>query len=79
MTIDGGGTVREVCPLHGGNLQERHHPPSGGRQRLDRSVAEDKSERGNVLGYEVTYKIDRSPALGNEHIGEWLIPPAVTP
>jgi hypothetical protein len=39
------------------------------------SVKEDKSTRGEVVGYEVTFKIARSPRLNNRHIGEWLIPP----
>jgi len=43
------------------------------------SVKEDKSERGNVLGYEVTYSVARSPELDNEHLGEWLIPATTTP
>lgn len=43
------------------------------------SVAEDKSERGAILGYEVTFKIDRSAAVGGGHFGEWLIEPEVVP
>lgn len=39
-----------------------------------KSVKEDKSERGSVLGYEVTFGVSRSPLLNNEHIGEWLVP-----
>lgn len=39
-----------------------------------KSVKEDKSERGTPIGYEVTFGISRSPLLGNEHIGEWLVP-----
>jgi hypothetical protein len=35
----------------------------------------DKSERGSVNGTEVTLAAKRSPALNNEHIGEWLILP----
>lgn len=38
------------------------------------SVSEDKSTRGEVLGYEVTFSIERSPVLGNGHFGEWLLP-----
>lgn len=34
----------------------------------------DKSERGSVNGTELTFAADRSPALGNEHLGEWWIP-----
>jgi hypothetical protein len=44
------------------------------------AIAEDQSTRGEVKGYEVTFKIDRSPQLSNKHLGEWLIPPVgVTP
>ena len=38
------------------------------------SVAEDKSTRGEVLGYTTTFGIARSPLLNDEHLGEWLIP-----
>lgn len=38
------------------------------------SVAEDKAERGSILGYEVTFKIERSAAVGGGHFGEWVIP-----
>lgn len=79
MTIDGGGTSMKYVLFteeifKNGTIRRR----VAGTASIG-SIAEDKSERGNVLGYEVTYKIDRHPALGNEHIGEWLIPPTVTP
>jgi hypothetical protein len=38
-------------------------------------AAVDQSTRGEVNGMEVTFKIDRSPDLNNEHLGEWLIKP----
>lgn len=38
------------------------------------SVAEDKSTRGEVLGYVVTFSIKISPLLQNGHFGEWLLP-----
>lgn len=38
----------------------------------------DKSERGKVNGLELTFGLRRSPRLNNEHVGEWLIPPAST-
>lgn len=41
------------------------------------AVAEDKSTRGEVLGYAVTFKINRSAAVGNQHFGEWLLPAEV--
>lgn len=40
-------------------------------------VVVDQSTRGEVNGVEVTFKIDRSPDLGNKHLGEWLIKPPV--
>lgn len=43
------------------------------------AVAEDRSTRGEVLGYAVTFGIERSPLLNNEHLGEWLIPRETTP
>jgi len=38
------------------------------------AVAEAKHERGAVLSYEVTFKIERSAAVGGGHFGEWVIP-----
>lgn len=38
-------------------------------------VAVDQSTRGEVNGMEVTFKIDRSADLSNNHLGEWLIKP----
>lgn len=35
----------------------------------------DKSERGTVNGTAITFSAKRSAALGNKHIGEWLIAP----
>lgn len=35
----------------------------------------DKSERGTVNGTELTFAAKRSAALGNEHLGEWLLMP----
>ena len=37
------------------------------------SVVEDKSTRGEVLGYVITFKINRSPLTGNAHFGEWVL------
>lgn len=39
------------------------------------SAVVDQSTRGEVNGLEVTFKIERSPELNNEHLGEWLIKP----
>lgn len=40
------------------------------------SVKEDKPERGSVRGYEVTFTLATSQAVGGKHFGEWLIQPA---
>lgn len=75
MTIDGGGTAEKYVIFTEEifkNLTIRRRVAANAGIK---SVKEDKSERGSVLGYEVTYKIDRSELLNNEHIGEWLIPP----
>ena len=75
ITIDGGGTDKKYVifteEIFKNLTIRRRVAANAGIQ----SVKEDKSERGSVLGYEVTYKIDRSDELNNEHIGEWLIPP----
>lgn len=79
ITIDGGGTDKKYVIFteeifKNGVIRRR----VAGNASIA-TVAEDKAERGSVQGYEVTYKIDRTPALSNEHIGEWLIPADVTP
>lgn len=75
MTIDAGGTdarysifTEEI--FKNGTIRRRWAPNVG-----IQSVKEDKNERGNVLGYEVTVKVDRSPLVNNRHFGEWLLPP----
>ena len=40
------------------------------------SVTEDRAERGAILGYEVTFKIERHDAVGGGHFGEWIVVPA---
>lgn len=37
------------------------------------SVVEDRSTRGEVLGYAITFKVNRSPETGNAHFGEWVL------
>ena len=39
------------------------------------TVVEDRSTRGEVLGYAVTFKVDRSSSLSNNHFAEWVLPP----
>ncbi len=78
MTIDAGGTevrysvfAEEI--FKNGVIRRRWAPNAG-----IKSVKEDKNERGKVLGYEVTLKLDRSPEVENNHFGEWLIPAAAS-
>jgi len=76
ITIDGGGTSAKYVlfteEIFKSGLIRRRVAANASIE----SVSEDKSERGSVLGYEVTYSIARSPELANDHIGEWLIPAA---
>lgn len=79
MTIDGGGTSTRYVTFteevfKNGVIRRRVAANVGVK-----SVKEDKSERGKVLGYEVTFSISRAPELGNQHLGEWLIPLPATP
>lgn len=73
LTIDGGGTsARYVVfteEIFKNDVIRRRVAANVGVK----NVKEDKSERGKVLGYEVTFSIDRSPELENNHLGEWLI------
>ena len=44
------------------------------------SSAENKSTRGEVLGYDDVFVMRRDAAFNNEHMGEWMIPaPATQP
>ncbi len=38
------------------------------------SQTEDQSTRGQVLGVQLVFKINRSPLFNNKHFGEWVIP-----
>ena len=40
------------------------------------TVVEDRNTRGEVLGDAFTFKVNRSPLVGNGHFGEWYLPPA---
>lgn len=79
MTIDGGGTdVKYVTfteEIFKNGVIRRRAAANVSIQ----SVKEDKSERGAVLGYEVVFDIARHAAFNNDHLGEWLIQPAVAP
>lgn len=43
------------------------------------SAVLDQTTRGEVNGMELTFAIEPSPLLGNEHIGEWLLNPTTAP
>lgn len=40
------------------------------------TTTEDQSTRGDILGEQLVFKIDRSPDLNNNHFGEWVLPAA---
>ncbi|MFJ4168492.1 IPT/TIG domain-containing protein [Paenarthrobacter sp. NPDC089714] len=74
MTVDAGGHAVQYSVFteeifKNGVIRRRWAPKVS-----IKTVKEDKNERGNVLGYEVTLTIHRSPLVNNEHFGEWLIP-----
>jgi len=75
ITVDGGGTQTKYVlfteEIFKNGVIRRRVAPNAGIE----SVKEDKSERGNVLGYEVTFKVNRHSSVENNHFGEWLIPP----
>lgn len=76
ITVDGGGTQTKYVlfteEIFKNGVIRRRVAPNAGIE----SVKEDKSERGTVLGYEVTFKINRHATVENNHFGEWLIAPA---
>lgn len=76
LTVDGGGHAVEKVLwseeiFKNGAIRRRIAAKVGVK-----SVAEDKSTRGEVLGYVITFEIKRSALLGNDHFGEWVIPAA---
>lgn len=79
LVVDGGGHSTEYVLFteeifKNGTIRRRVAAVAGVQ-----SVSEDQSTRGEVLGYEVTFEIKRSPLLGNGHFGEWLLPPLGVP
>lgn len=73
ITIDGGGHATEYAVF-----TEEIFKNGVIRRRVAAGqvtgVKQDKDERGEVLGTELTFTIKRSASLNDEHIGEWLIP-----
>lgn len=75
MEIDAGGTDTRYSMFSeeifkNGTIRRRWAPDVNVL-----SVKEVKSQRGEVMGYETAYKINRSDLVGGKHFGEWLILP----
>jgi hypothetical protein len=75
LVVDGGGHATQYVLFteeifKNGAIRRRVAPNA-----QVQSVAEDQSTRGEVLGYAVTFQINRATELGNNHFGEWLLPP----
>ncbi len=75
ITVDGGGHATQYVlfteEIAKNGVIRRRVAPNVGVQ----SVTEDQSTRGEVLGYQITFEVRRSPLVGNEHFGEWLVVP----
>lgn len=74
MLVDGAGNSKRYAVLieevfKNGTIRRR----AGGAVTIS-EVAEDKSERGSVLGYEVTLKFATDKAHEGHHFAEWLLP-----
>lgn len=74
VTVDGGGHADQYVLFteeifKNGQIRRRVAPNA-----QVQSVAEDKSERGTPMGYQIVFKINRSVLVANEHFGEWLLP-----
>ena len=74
LTVDGGGHATQYVlfseEIFKNGVIRRRVAPNVTVQ----SVQEDQSTRGEVLGYAITFGIGRSPAVNNDHFGEWLLP-----
>jgi hypothetical protein len=74
LTVDGGGhSIEKIA------YTEELFKNGAIRRRIAdkvtvKSVQEDKSTRGEVLGYAVVFKISRSETFGMDHFGEWVLP-----
>ncbi|HEY8589608.1 MAG TPA: hypothetical protein VIL55_08660 [Naasia sp.] len=75
ITVDGGGHSTEYV-----FFTEEIFKNGVIRRRVAvgqvQSAKENRSTRGEVIGYDCVFKIRRHPSLNNEHYGEWLILPA---
>lgn len=74
ITIDAGGHITDLVAFSeeifkNGVIRRRVAEVTVTKAKVD------KTERGKVNGTELTCALKRSPLLGGEHLGEWLIPP----
>ncbi|MGX1932043.1 phage tail tube protein [Microbacterium resistens] len=74
ITFDGGGHATQYVLFSeeifkNGMIRRRVAPNT----QVD-TVAEDRNTRGEVLGDAITFKVNRSPLVNNDHFGEWVLP-----
>lgn len=74
ITIDGGGHADVYVlfseEIFANGVIRRRVAPNAQVTGIKR----DQSTRGEVNGTELTFTVNRTPLLNNQHIGEWLIP-----
>ena len=76
ITFDGGGHATPYVLFSeeifkNGMIRRRVAP----NVQVD-TVTEDRNTRGEVLGDAFSFKVNRSSLVGNDHFGEWVLPPA---
>lgn len=73
MTIDGGGSAAHWVifteEIFKNGAIRRRVAPDGNIL----TAVEDKSTRGDILGYDTTINVNRSDIVDGQHFGEWLI------
>jgi IPT/TIG domain len=79
ITVDAGGSATQWViyteeVAKNGRIRRRIAPNA-----TVSSIKQDKNQRGEVNGYEITFKIDRSASVGGEHFGEWMVETDTTP
>lgn len=73
ITFDGGGHATRYVLWTEEAFKNKTVRRRVAPQVTVQSVAEDRGERGAVLGYEVTFAVSRHDDVDNEHFGEWVI------
>lgn len=76
ITFDGGGHATPFVAFteeifKNGMIRRRVAP----NVQVD-SVTEDRNTRGEVIGDAISFKVNRSPLVNNEHFGEWVLAPS---